>query len=331
MLEHGTFLGKSSLKSSPAKKLALEFVVKPFPHVANSKDGSEKPNEKMECSAENAVGKTFLSSVKTGSQSLNYPPHAGNPRPVATRPDYKMGPWCFHQSPGPQWLVPVMSPSEGLVYKPYTSPGLSGTVYGEHGTFGSTPIPGNFPNSDFGISNSHHQGIGVFPGTSPVSHTYFPPYIMPAMNLSMSGSAVEQVNQFAGTGPVSGGIVNLGIVNLNTEQQSSGNVSAQDNGSVSQPRKFQASKTKGSDLQGGTASSPGERAKEVGISHNAKGRDPLPIAPMVSEEASQSREAATPTPPRVIKVVPHNPRSATESAARIFRFIQEERKLNNPI
>jgi EARLY FLOWERING 3 protein len=29
---------------------------------------------------------------------------------------------------------------------------------------------------------------------------------------------------------------------------------------------------------------------------------------------------------RVIKVVPHNRRSATESAARIFQSIQEERK-----
>ncbi|EXB66903.1 hypothetical protein L484_019541 [Morus notabilis] len=326
LLEHGAFLGKSTLKSSPTKKLIPEFVVKPLPRVANCKGDFEKPNEKMECSAENAVSKTSLSSAKTGSQSFSYPPYAGNPQPVVTRPDNKMGPWCFHQSPGPQWLVPVMSPSEGLVYKPYLGPGLPGAVYGGHGPFGSTPMPSNFPNSDFGISASHHQGIEVFPGTSPVGHTYIPPYGMPVINPAMSCSAVEQVNQFAGTSPVPGEMV----ANLNTEQQSSCSVPARENGSESQPRKFQASK--GSELQGSTASSPGDRAQGVEIGHNAKVRDPLllfPRAPVVPEDASQPHEAAAPPPPQVIKVVPHNPRSATESAARIFRFIQEERKQYN--
>jgi len=45
---------------------------------------------------------------------------------------------------------------------------------------------------------------------------------------------------------------------------------------------------------------------------------------LVSEEVFKSLE--TRQKPQVIRVVPHNPRSATVSAARIFQSIQEERK-----
>lgn len=329
MLEDGAFLGKSSLKGSPVRKFPPEYVIKSPPHVTNCKDDSEEPNHKMECSAENAVGKTSLSFVKSASQSLNYGPYMGNSQPVGTT-DNTMGPWCFHQSPGPQWLVPVMSPSEGLVYKPmpYPGPELMGTVSGGYGPFGSAPMTCNFMNSAYGIPSPHHQGIGVLPGSSPVGHMYFPPYGMPVINPAMSVSTVEQVNPFVGpvpqsqTEPVSGGGVNSSM-----EQQSSCNVPTQKNASVPQGRKFHASKS--SDLQGSTDISPAERVKGVVVHNSVEGPDPhppFPVAPVVLEGATQSQDAIANQPTRAIKVVPHNRRSATESAARIFRFIQEERK-----
>ncbi|PON86191.1 Protein EARLY FLOWERING [Trema orientale] len=327
LVEDGAFIGKSSLKGfpSPAKKLTPKYVVKPVPTIANCKDDSEKPNHKMEYSAENAVGKTSLSSVKSSNHSMNYGPYLGNPQPVAPTTE-NMGPWCFHQSAGPQWLVPVMSPSEGLVYKPYSGPGMMGAVFGGQGPFGSSPVAGNFANSAYGIPASHHQGIGVFPGTHPAGHLYFPPYGMPVSNPAMSSSAVEQVSQLSEPG-LHSQTVQLpgGRVHSKMEQQSFCSLPTKKSGSISQAKKFQASK--GSDLQGSTASCPSEGAKGNGISHNADGRDPLPLfpmAPVVPEVASQPHDTDQPT--RVIKVVPHNARSATESAARIFRFIQQERK-----
>ncbi|XVE53777.1 hypothetical protein DITRI_Ditri03aG0029500 [Diplodiscus trichospermus] len=63
LIKDTTYLGKLSFKRSPAKKLPLEFVVKPLPHTKH-KDDAQKPSYKMECSAENAVGTISLSSVK---------------------------------------------------------------------------------------------------------------------------------------------------------------------------------------------------------------------------------------------------------------------------
>ncbi|KAK1267594.1 Protein EARLY FLOWERING 3 [Acorus gramineus] len=42
-------------------------------------------------------------------------------RPKQPDNNPKVNPWCF-QPPANQWLIPVMSPSEGLVYKPYAGP-----------------------------------------------------------------------------------------------------------------------------------------------------------------------------------------------------------------
>ncbi|KAL5558745.1 hypothetical protein UlMin_034956 [Ulmus minor] len=330
LLEESAFLGKSSLKASTAKKLMPEFVLKPVA-VASCKDDSEKANNKMEHSAENGIAKTSFSSVKQGSQSYNYGQFVGNPPPAMMPTENNMGPWGFPQQPGHQWLIPVMSPSEGLIYKPYLGPQATGSACGGYGSFGSTPVAGSFSNSSYGMPTSHHHhhhhhhhGMGGFPGNPLAGNAYFPPYGMPGPNIS--GSDVEQPNQLPGPGshsqpvqPPGGG------VNSNTEQQSSCNGSTQNKGAVSQPRNSQ---TKGSELQGSTASSPGERAKGIGNSQtkglNAdKGRDPLPLS-TAAEGASQSHETGKSA--RVIRVVPHNARSATESAARIFRSIQEERK-----
>lgn len=334
MVDESAYLGKSSLKSSPAKKLPLEYVVKPPQNMVKHKDDSDRASHQLECSAENAVGKTPLPSVKNGNPPLNYGPYMGNPPPAPVPSDGKMGPWCYSQPAGHQWLVPVMSPSEGLVYKPYPGPGFMSTVCGGGcGPVGPAPVTGSFINPAYGVPASHHhhhsQGIGVYPATPPIGHGYFPPYGMSVMNHpAISGSAVEQMNQFAGRGS-QGQTSQLsgGGASFNTQHQNSCNVPTQKRATPQRP-KFSASKD--SELQGSTASSPGEREQQAVTGDVAEGRDPLPLFPMapaaVPAGDPQPQPHGTDKPTRVIRVVPHNPRSATESAARIFQSIQEERK-----
>ncbi|KAF7830491.1 protein EARLY FLOWERING 3-like [Senna tora] len=312
LIEEGAFLGKSPPKGSTPRKLSLEYVVKPRQQSIKRKDDSEKLNHKLECSAENAVGKTSLSSVKNGSHLSNYTPFSGNLHQANMSADSRMGPWCFHQSPGHQWLIPVMTSSEGLVYKPYPGPGFTGAACGGFGPFGPTPLGGNFMNPAYGVPASNN-GIGVQPETLPGNHAYFPPYGMPVMNPAMSGLAVEQMNYVAATG--SHGHLSGEGANFNAHNQSSYNLPVQRNETISNVMKIQASK--GSELQGSTASSPSEMAQGISTGQIAEGRDALPLFSMAPETRQQTR---------VIKVVPHNPRSATESAARIFQSIQEERK-----
>ncbi|XVF35375.1 hypothetical protein REPUB_Repub18cG0140200 [Reevesia pubescens] len=324
LLEDTAYLGKPSFKGSPAKKLPPEFIVKPLPHTKR-KDDSEKPSDKIERSAENAVGRTSLSSVKNGSHPSNYGPFLGTPPPAPVNSDNKMNPWCSHQLPRHQWLVPVMSPSEGLIYKPYSGPGFMGSVCGGCGPFGQTPMTANFMTSAYGIPAPPHQGIGVLPGAPQVVHSYFPPYGMPVMNPAVSGSAVEQMNQFAGPGShAHSGQLSGGGANFNMQHLSSCNLPCEKNDAISHVMKFQASKD--TELLGSTASSHGERVQRDGASSAAEGKNALPRfppAPAIPEGVSQPNDSDQRT--RVIRVVPHNPRSATESAARIFLSIQKER------
>ncbi|KAI4337111.1 hypothetical protein L6164_015564 [Bauhinia variegata] len=317
LVEDAAFLGKSPLKGSSPKKLSLEYVVKPQQQNLRRKNDSEKVNHKMECSAENAVGKTSPSSVKNGSHISNYTPFSGNPQQGN---GVAVGNWCYQQSPGHQWLIPVMSPSEGLVYKPYTGPGFAGTPCGGCGPFGPAPMGGTFMNPACGVPPSH-QGI-----TLPGSHAYFPPYGIPVMNPAMSGSAVEQMNQLGRSDSIDqNGHSLCGGANFNSHNQSSNSLPVQKNGAISKVMKFKASKE--SELQRSTASSPSEVAEGISTGQIAEGRDALPLfpmAPVVPEEIHQSDETRQQT--RVIRVVPYNPRSATESAARIFKSIQVERK-----
>ncbi|PSR96894.1 Protein EARLY FLOWERING like [Actinidia chinensis var. chinensis] len=242
LLESELYLGKSSIQVLPAKKLPSENVLEAPPSIVKPKNDPQKPNPISECTTEN-------SNIKLNTQQSKNKPAS------ATSGDAKPPPWFFHPPPpGNQWLVPVMSPSEGLVYKPYTGPCpptscLMLPFYGE----------------DF--SNTHRQRIGNF------GQTYFPPYGMPLMNLSVSSSAVEQASKESEV------------------------------------------------MQGSSTSRPPEKVLEG---------DALPLFPTdptvkVPDQPAQTH-STTEQPTRVIKVVPHNPRSASESAARIFQSIQEERR-----
>ncbi|KAI5404109.1 hypothetical protein KIW84_051301 [Lathyrus oleraceus] len=316
LFDDGAFLGKSLPDGSTPKKLSLEYVVKARLQNLKRKVDSEKINQNMECSAENAVGKTSISSVKNTSHLSSSMPFAGNPHQGNVAADNGMGPWCFNQSPGHQWLIPVMSPSEGLVYKPYPGPGFTGTNFGGCGPYAAAPSGGTFMNPSYGIPPP--------PETPPGSQAYFPPYGgMPVMKAAASESAVEHVNQFSARGQSRR--LSEDEADCNKHNQSSYDLPVQRNGATSHVMYHQRSKE--FEVQMSTASSPSEMAQEMSTGQVAEGRDVLPLFPMVPvEPESVPHSLETGQKTRVIKVVPHNRRSATESAARIFQSIQEERK-----
>ncbi|XP_022715076.1 ELF3-like protein 2 [Durio zibethinus] len=324
LLEDTLYMGKPSLDVSPIKKLPADYVSEP-PLIVKVKDNSQKTNISIECADENALAKLpFPSTNDNTSKGLvthrpKYGPYSGNARTTPMAANTRASPWCF-SPPGNQWLVPVMSLSEGLVYKPYTVPfpptaGFLAPVYGSSGPVNLATGVGDFLNTVYGVPASHQQGIGILPGNPPIGQAYFPHYGMPVRNPSVSGSAVEQMASFTGV-QSKGNQFSTGDVNFTIAHQSSCNMSSQ----MSQAISYCAGKlpaSKESQILGSTASSPSERAKG----------DALPLFPTEpTTQASNHDAQASGQRTRVIKVVPHNPRLATESAARIFHSIQEERK-----
>ncbi|KAL2525602.1 Protein EARLY FLOWERING 3 [Abeliophyllum distichum] len=304
LLEDTAYLDKP-VKISPAKKLPLDYIPKAPPNISKRKCNSEKPNPETECSAENTMGKVPLPSVQNGSQPLTGRPFLGNPLSPAASSEHNAGLCYFNQSHGHQWLIPVMSPSEGLVYKPYPGPGFMGPVCGPPGL---APWTSNFSTPGYGVPASNHQfQVSSFPPAGPQG--FFHTYGMPFANPAFSGSSVEQMNHF------------------NIQHQSSCNMPSRTNEAV--PDVIKPHAAKNNELQMSTASSTSERPQGSREGHSMEGRNMLPLFPTspsvnVPDCSLQSPEPECPA--RVIKVMPRNARSATESAARIFQSIQEERK-----
>ncbi|KAK9742056.1 hypothetical protein RND81_03G145400 [Saponaria officinalis] len=223
------FIGKSSLKDSAVKKYSSEYVVKDLTHKDTQKDVSSKPVDKVEGTAENAVPKA-CSPVPSQQHPI---------RPANTNTDPNMNPWMFHQPSSHQWLVPMMSPSEGLVYKPFPAPGFMGPVCGGCGPAGPNSVPANLMNPNYGMPTpQYQQGIGMPPGIHFGRQTYFPPYGMSMMAPTVSNSTVIQPE-----GPsVNGGQENV-VCTLTRE------------------------------MQGSTASSPSDREPETGTVPESEGRE----------------------------------------------------------
>ncbi|TYI81271.1 hypothetical protein E1A91_D05G143100v1 [Gossypium mustelinum] len=325
LLEDTYYMGKLSLDVSPFKKLPSDNVSEP-PLIVKIRDRSQKPNIGIEYADENAIAKLPHPSANGDTnkglltQRPKYGPYSGNVLSTSRATNTgSSSPWGF-SPPGSQWLVPVMSPSEGLVYKPYAGPcpptaGILAPVYGSCGPLNLATGGGDFLSSTYGVSASYQQGFGILPGNPPIGQTYFPHYGTPVRNPSVSGSVVEQMSPFTGVKSM-GNRLSTGDVNFTIAQQSSCNMSSQ----MSQAISFCVTKlpaSKESEIQASTASSPSERTKG----------DALPLFPTKPTTQACTHKADTSgQQTRVIKVVPHNRKLATESAARIFQSIQEERK-----
>ncbi|XP_058192559.1 protein EARLY FLOWERING 3-like [Rhododendron vialii] len=247
LLQSELHLGKSSIKGLPTKKLPSGNLLEAPPQLL-SKLKPEKPIHNTECAAENVLEMLLLPSLSNQSD---------------VKLNTRKSTCYFHPPPGNQWLVPIISPSEGLVYKPFTGP---------------TPPTSSFGVPVYGITTATHQGgIGILPGTPPLSHTYFPPYPMPSIP-SVASSAVDGARQLTKS-------------HLNGQED-----------------KSEASSGRTERVLRGDA------------------LDLFPTDPTVKALDQSSQSCSNEQQTRVIKVVPHNPRSASESAARIFQSIQEERR-----
>ncbi|RWW68376.1 hypothetical protein BHE74_00024098 [Ensete ventricosum] len=321
LLEGNPYLSKSPVKA-PSKVPLLDCNMNSQQDAVKQKDDEcQKLDQKKELQMENiarAPPPTCGERTDGGSrrQVLESGPHSADPPSHSTAPDKNPSPWCLHP-PANQWLVPVMSPSEGLIYKPYTgscAPASSflAPVYGSCMPFGVPSLAGNFMNTAYGVPASHRPpDMGVLAGASAIASNYFPAYGIPSMNPIVSTSAVEQVTKLACSRP-NGHVDQHSMISCNMSHPRSEEIS----GCFV---KFQASKD--TELQASSASSPCEKAQ-------TEATDVLPLFPMAPNKENlvyPSRCSGRDSQAQAIKVVPHNARSAIESAARIFQSIQEER------
>ncbi|KAJ0075142.1 hypothetical protein Patl1_33366 [Pistacia atlantica] len=298
LFEDNLYIDKPSLNVPQVKRLRAEYDLQTTPRIVKAKDQSENPDLNAECADENAVANFAHSSVNNDtSKGL-----------VNQRSNYLVNEATGSSNKEHQTISVVFS-------HPLEISGFVAPFYGSCGPMSLTPSSGDFLNTAYGIPASHHQGLGILLGSTPFGQTYFPPYGMPVMNPSVSGSVDKQMSPFPGARSKDDHF-SMVDTNFMMPHQNSQNMSSQMSRAISRCfGKFQASKE--SEVQGSTASSPSERATG----------DALPLFPMEPiVQASDINAQTSEEQSRVIKVVPHNSRLATESAARIFQSIQEERK-----
>ncbi|KAL4313242.1 hypothetical protein GQ457_01G040450 [Hibiscus cannabinus] len=296
-------LNVCSIKKSPSN-----YVLEPPLFL---KDISRKPSIGIKRAGDDAVAKLplpFAIDDTNKGQGKHRPrdvSFSGNPLSTSTDEDTSPSRCCFSPT-GNQWLVPIMSHSEGLVYKPYTGPCPPTVGF-------LAPIYGNC-NASHELSDSSQHGIGILPGNPPLGPTYVLHYGMPVSNPPVSSLAVEQISLFNGFGSKG----NQFSTSDATPRQSSCSMSSEMSQAISYcARKLPELTENETQASVGSSPSSSKRAK----------RDALPLFPTEPTMPTSNHDGRISTSrEQPIKVVPHNPVSATESAARIFQSIQEERK-----
>ncbi|XP_073316786.1 ELF3-like protein 2 isoform X1 [Primulina huaijiensis] len=265
-------LQKPSIKFPPMNKLLFVTPLESSPIFDKPKVDAVKSNHDKD-------GKLSLPLNAAEKRPFTHPSASNTPFTSASIPtDGKLAPSSFYPPPGNQWLVPVRSPSEGLVYKPYAglcppSVGFMASVCGNYMPISLSTVCG----TAYGVPAMTNQGNGRFPGVTLDSQQYNIPV------LSTGDSNVEIKQAIPLHGP---------------HKNSYGSSQQSDVGE----------KLHGS--QGSRTSSPAAHLEG----------DVLPLFP-TTPSVLDTKDSI-----QVIKVVPHNPKSASESAARIFQSIQEERK-----
>ncbi|RZB57981.1 ELF3-like protein 2 [Glycine soja] len=128
LLEDNLLLNKPPPKTSTTKKFQSDFASQKPSSVVKLDNKSVKVNT-AEKTTNSAVGKIpipCISNITKGhaNQLPNYGNHLGNHALASadSNSNSKQSPSYVYPPPGNQWLVPVMSPFEGLVYKPIIWP-----------------------------------------------------------------------------------------------------------------------------------------------------------------------------------------------------------------
>ncbi|KAG2598497.1 hypothetical protein PVAP13_5KG345100 [Panicum virgatum] len=230
-----------------------------------------------------------------------------NPPAMPAAPDNKQNNWCMNP-PQNQWLVPVMSPSEGLVYKPYAGPcppvgSLLTPFYAN-----CTPLrPSSTP---YGVPMPQQPQHMAPPGAPAMHMNYFPPFSMPVMNPGAPASAVKQGRHPAAPQP-HGRMEQQSLISCNKSHPSG-------------IWRFHASRD--SEPQASSTSSPFDR-----IQVQADGSGSVSVFPTATARNARPQPSSGNRDQQniVIRVVPHNAQTASESAARIFQSIQKERQQND--
>ncbi|XP_051210709.1 ELF3-like protein 2 [Lolium perenne] len=332
LIEGDPCLGSALVTSK--KKLAAANVQKQLPSAKSkddddaqltlqqaeladySRDNTEGGNQAASLSQDDGDDDDVVEEVQNNNSQATAS-NGGNP-PAATMPAPPDNKWCAPPPPSNQWLVPVMSPSEGLVYKPYAGPcPPAGSFLAPFYASSIPSMPGDFMASPYGMPMPHHHQPQHMGGPPPMPPMYFPPFSMPVMNNpAVSASAVEQVTRIAPARPTAEHVSRTSC-NMRNEAVSGGGI-----------WRFHPS-ARDSELQGSSAaSSPFDRQQQQqGEARAAPPPPPIPTSSAGPQPSSGSKENPA---ARVIRVVPHTARTASESAARIFRSIQMERQQNDP-
>ncbi|KAG6423390.1 hypothetical protein SASPL_113785 [Salvia splendens] len=318
-------IDKPTLKVLPGAKIALPAPVKAMPNVPKQISEPEKLCPDKEISAENTTGKASFSSIQNDAPLPSSQLVTGNSPAPSLTSNPNAAPWCFNQPPGHQWLIPVMTPSEGLVYKPYPGPSFVGPP-------GPNPAIDSFLTRPYGIAgphpHPHYQPLPLPPSGPSGPHGYFPTFgMLPIMNaVAMSNSSVEQMNPRPIPSQASAGEASICVQHHNaslTPLRHLKRAYRDGASSLHVPRDSDHVRA----FTDGT-SSPAKRLQDSRGSNDAEQTNEL-LFPTAPSSDTGRCSLARPNPVRltqVIRVVPHNARSATESAARIFQSIQEERK-----
>ncbi|KMZ63714.1 hypothetical protein ZOSMA_3G01990 [Zostera marina] len=235
------------------------------------------------------------------------PPAYIQPFPNGCYPgNLSMMPMMTSGPTGNQWLIPVMSPTEGLIYKPYMSPCLPPSTNTAAGFIPPPPpvgyvphplpIAGDFMNPAYRINPTAVCPPGFF--TTPYG-------LVPIMN-----NTNEVINR-----------------------PTTSNINTSNSCSSIKGKKNKRSKNSNNEAHNLSSTSSTSEKTPPPESEERSGNGLLSFKSMAStvEEDTEHTRSSTHHSDRqqaqVIKVVPHNKRSATESAARIFQSIQEERQL----
>ncbi|XP_014516563.1 ELF3-like protein 2 isoform X1 [Vigna radiata var. radiata] len=317
-LADNLLLNKPPPNQSTTKKFQSDFVGEKPSSVAklDSKSVKAPTAEHATNSAVEKIPIPCVNNITKGhaNQLPNYGHQLANLPIASSDTNSKQSSSYVYPPPGNQWLVPVMSPSEGLVYKPVIGPcppnaGFMAPIYGTCGSVSFNPLSKD-ASSEAALAPSSHQKFGILSGSS-LPQFLPPPFIHNPS--SMSASAVEQMGQ--SNGPENHN--SCGEVNSAILYQSSSNISSPTSQVMSRNISIHQS-PKDKEPHRSTASSPSKRTSAGEV---------LPLFPLAPTFwQSEDRHTQVELQPRVIKAMPHNPKSASESAARIFRSIQEERK-----
>ncbi|KAK7294291.1 hypothetical protein RJT34_17178 [Clitoria ternatea] len=294
-----------------SKKLQSNFIDEQSSSIVELDHKSDKVTT-TDHAKTNAIDKIhipFVDSVISKShanQLPNYSYNLGN-LGVAFADINSKPPSFVYPPPRNQWLVPIMSPYDGLVYKPIEGPshpnaGFMTPMYDHCGTMNL-----NLGTRDVfdaaTIALGSHQKFGIHSDSS-LPQFLLPPFMHPS-------STIEQIRP-------SKALENHHSCDVNYAMfyQSSSNTSNQ------------ASQLMSSNISTyhSLLDQEAEKSTTSSSSKRIKG-DVLPLFPVTptffpsTDENTQVKQQ-----PPVIKAMPHTPKSATESAAQIFKSIQEENK-----